>query len=140
MLGNGIDVISNSQCACIIDRHPAAVRSIVAMRISAAYLLVPCVILVRIDASFAQVPSGDPAVGRQLAEQWCSGCHATVPTQPHKSSDVAPSFSAIARTPSTTSMSLHAFLQTPHGQMPDLTLSRDEIDDLVAYILSLRGR
>jgi hypothetical protein len=35
---------------------------------------------------------------------------------------------------------LRAFLQTPHGQMPDFTLGRDQIDDVVAYLLSLRAR
>jgi hypothetical protein len=41
---------------------------------------------------------------------------------------------------STTPLSLRAFLQTPHERMPDLHLSRDEIDDLTAYILSLRRK
>jgi hypothetical protein len=35
-------------------------------------------------------------------------------------------------------MSLRAFLQTPHWRMPDLHLTRDEIDDIATYILSLR--
>ena len=39
---------------------------------------------------------------------------------------------------STTSMSLRVFLQSPHGNMPDYRLSREQIDDVVAYILSLR--
>jgi hypothetical protein len=33
---------------------------------------------------------------------------------------------------------LRVFLQTPHDRMPDLHLSREEIDDLIAYILSMR--
>jgi hypothetical protein len=45
---------------------------------------------------------------------------------------------AIGEQKSTTALSLRVFLQTPHAQMPDLHLSRDEIDDLAAYILSLR--
>ena len=35
-------------------------------------------------------------------------------------------------------MALDVFLQTPHHRMPDLHLSRTEIDDVSAYILSLR--
>jgi hypothetical protein len=31
-------------------------------------------------------------------------------------------------------------LQTPHARMPDLHLTRDEVDDLIAYILSLRRK
>ena len=33
---------------------------------------------------------------------------------------------------------LRTFLAKPHGAMPDLALSRAEIDDLIAYIESLR--
>jgi hypothetical protein len=35
-------------------------------------------------------------------------------------------------------MALRAFLQTPHSRMPDLHMSREEIDNITAYILSLR--
>jgi cytochrome c len=88
----------------------------------------------------AQTPSEDPVKGHMLAQRWCSSCHAVEPMTQEKSTDVAPSFSSVANTPSTSSMSLHAFLQTSHGQMPDFKLSRDQIDDVVAYILSLRKR
>jgi hypothetical protein len=37
-----------------------------------------------------------------------------------------------------TAEQLRAFLSHPHGAMPDLALSRTEIDDLTAYIQSLR--
>ena len=33
---------------------------------------------------------------------------------------------------------LRAWLTHPHGQMPDLALTRAEIDDLIAYIEALR--
>ena len=33
---------------------------------------------------------------------------------------------------------LRGFLSHPHGAMPDLVLSRQEIEDLIAYMLSLR--
>ena len=42
--------------------------------------------------------------------------------------------------PSTTGMSLRAFLLTPHARMPDIQMSGKQIDGVVAYILSLRGR
>ena len=40
---------------------------------------------------------------------------------------------------SVTVLSLRAFLQTPHARMPDLHLTREEVDDLASYILSLRA-
>jgi hypothetical protein len=33
---------------------------------------------------------------------------------------------------------LRAFLTKPHGATPDLSLSRSEMDDLIAYIERLR--
>lgn len=83
---------------------------------------------------------GDAAHGRQLAETWCSSCHVVGTATARGTSSGAPPFAAVAAMKSTTPMSLHAFLVTPHANMPDLHLSRDEIDDLSAYILSLRRK
>jgi cytochrome c len=83
---------------------------------------------------------GDAASGRHLAESWCETCHVVTPTPRRGASNGAATFVAIARMKSTTPMSLRAFLQTPHSQMPDLRRSRDEIDNLTAYILSLRRK
>jgi mono/diheme cytochrome c family protein len=81
---------------------------------------------------------GDAAVGRQLAERWCSSCHVVGPTTVRGTSNGAPTFTAIARMKSTTALSLRVFLVTPHARMPDLHLTRNEIDNIGAYILSLR--
>jgi mono/diheme cytochrome c family protein len=81
--------------------------------------------------------AADAATGAHLARQWCANCHVidgagtagAVPQGP-------PSFRTIAKRVSPGA--LRAFLSHPHGQMPDLTLSRVEIDDLIAYIERLR--
>ena len=84
--------------------------------------------------------SGDADQGRRLATSWCSGCHQVGPRTQATASDAIPSFRAVAAMPSTTSMSLRAFLSTTHPVMPDLKLTNGQIDDVGAYILSLRGR
>lgn len=85
--------------------------------------------------AFAQVPSGDVTAGRRLVQTQCSACHDenASPSTPHQ----GPSLRAVAAMPSTTSLSLHAFLLTPHVNMPNYHLTRQEIDDVVVYILSL---
>lgn len=83
---------------------------------------------------------GDASAGRRLAETWCGSCHVAGPATSRGVSNGVPTFAAIGNMRSTTRMSLRAFLQTPHARMPDLHLSRDEVDDLAAYILSLRTR
>jgi mono/diheme cytochrome c family protein len=82
--------------------------------------------------------SGDPAAGRALARRWCDTCHVVDEQQLRGTSTGAPTFAAIAEMKSTTAMALRVFLQTPHGRMPDLHLTRDEINDVTAYILSLK--
>jgi mono/diheme cytochrome c family protein len=83
---------------------------------------------------------GDAVTGRKLAETWCSSCHLVGETHGVVVSNGAPTFAAIAADKSITVLSLRAFLQTPHARMPDLHLSREEVDDLASYILSLRAR
>lgn len=82
---------------------------------------------------------GHAAAGQRLAETWCSSCHVVGPASQRGTSSSAPTFVAIARMKSTTPMSLRVFLLTPRAGMPDLHLSRDEVADLAACILSLRG-
>ena len=82
--------------------------------------------------------AGDPAAGKTIAEGWCSACHVVSPMQQGGSSTGAPPFAAIAKMKSATPMALRVFLQTPHGRMPDLHLTREEIANLSAYILSLK--
>lgn len=88
--------------------------------------------------ALAQPEPGDARAGQHLAATWCANCHQVAPTGPGPANDAAASFSAIAAMPSTTSMSLRVFLQSPHGAMPDYRLSREQMDDIVAYLLSLR--
>jgi mono/diheme cytochrome c family protein len=82
----------------------------------------------------------DILTGKGIAEVWCSDCHLVDPHQRKSGRNSAPTFLSIARMKSTTEASLAAFLSTPHGRggMPDLVLDRNEIQDVSAYILSLR--
>lgn len=79
----------------------------------------------------------DPANGKRLAEQWCSPCHLVTPDQT-KAIPAAPPFMTIAKRRDTELEQLETFLADPHPVMPNLSLSRQEITDLVAYIRSLK--
>src|SRR5690606_11933035 len=81
--------------------------------------------------------AGNAEQGRRLAERWCSSCHLVGPGQREASADV-PTFAAIGRRNDLPESLLAAFLTTPHPPMPDMTLSRQEIADVLAYIRSLR--
>jgi mono/diheme cytochrome c family protein len=88
--------------------------------------------------ALAQAAPGSAANGYALAKTWCAGCHFVEPREMH-AKDTVPSFAAVAAMKSTTQLSLDAFLQTSHHNMPDWRLTRQQVDDVVAYILSLRG-
>lgn len=88
-------------------------------------------------APAAAQTTGNALAGQALARQWCASCHLISGTE-GRASDAAPAFEAVVLRPSTTETSLRVFLQTPHRQMPNYTLTRQETDDVVAYILGLR--
>ena len=78
------------------------------------------------------------ANGETIAKTWCAGCHQIEGEAPRMGNDAVPSFSSIAQMSSTTQTSLDVFLSTPHARMTDYSLTRQEIKDVSAYILSLR--
>jgi len=84
----------------------------------------------------AHSAGADASKGSQLAQQWCAGCHVTGGRSTGNVQQGPPSFPTIAR--ARTADQLRAFLWHPHGAMPDLSLTRAEIDDLVGYIETLR--
>ena len=73
--------------------------------------------------------------GLKLSKLWCAACHVVASDQTAARVDV-PTFSDIARR-KTEKKPLAVFLAEPHGKMPNMSLSRNEIDDIVAYIRSL---
>jgi mono/diheme cytochrome c family protein len=75
--------------------------------------------------------------GKAIAERWCSSCHVVSDGQAEASSD-APAFAAIASRPQAEIDALRGFLADPHPPMPNLSLTREEIRDILAYISSLR--
>ena len=91
-------------------------------------------------AQSSDAQAGDLERGQKLAKAWCASCHAVEPGAQPPFAGV-PSFRDVARLPSTTAASLHAFLATPHGgDMPAVKLNGDELDAIVTYVLSLKQR
>lgn len=82
--------------------------------------------------------AGDRVDGRRIAQRWCSGCHVVAPGQ-RQGSDTAPTFAQIAEAERFDEATLATFLAVPHhSRMPNLSLTRSEIADLVAYIAAQR--
>jgi mono/diheme cytochrome c family protein len=81
---------------------------------------------------------GDSAAGFALAKGVCAECHAVDTATRLSPNPEAPRFEVIANTPGMTATALTAALRTPHRTMPNLMLDRDELRNVIAYILSLK--
>ena len=79
---------------------------------------------------------GSPSSGQEIAIKWCSTCHLVTDGQTSASADV-PTFKSIAEKYENEVDALVKFLIEPHPPMPDLSLTRREIQDLIAYLDSL---
>ena len=107
------------------------------MRLPSLALAASLVTLASTAQAQTQALVGDLDAGRTIAKTWCANCHVVDPNAT-QGADQVPTFAAIAKMTSTTAMSLHAFLQTPHSRMPNFQLGNQQIDDVSAYILSLK--
>ncbi len=86
------------------------------------------------DAPVASA-AGNPEAGWQLSRQWCTSCHLV--DEAGQGTDMAPPFPTIARDEHRSEKWLRAWLTSPHPPMPNLNLSRGQIDDVIAYLKSL---
>lgn len=88
----------------------------------------------------AQDLVGDPDAGARFAQRECSACHVVGGDWPANPRNPAPAFEDIANEPSVTPLGLRVFLNSPHRLMPNLILTQEETDNVIAYIMGLRGR
>ena len=89
----------------------------------------------------AQEGVGDPQTGHVLAKRVCSPCHAVEP-DPHapRMFDIGPDFETVANTPGMTATALNAFLLTSHPDARIRSRCPSNLLDVIAGILTLRGR
>jgi mono/diheme cytochrome c family protein len=94
-------------------------------------------------ACLAAVPAmaqeGDAVAGRVLAQRLCSSCHLVTADQAGPVPDGVPSFMAVAARPDMTRERLVEVMISPsHAAMPPPPLERSQMQDVAAYLLSLR--
>jgi mono/diheme cytochrome c family protein len=99
---------------------------------------IPAVTMVFIVQISSASAAGDPESGRLLTQRWCSGCHA-VPSA-RSASDAAPSFASVAKAHKDDPSWVRVWLMAPHPPMEGINLSRQQIDDVIAYLQSLSPR
>jgi mono/diheme cytochrome c family protein len=82
-------------------------------------------------------PAGDAAHGRRLSENWCASCH-LVSGEQKSAKKGAPPFATIGQSADFNADRLAYLLYDPHPKMAKLALSRSAIEDIAAYIVSLK--
>ncbi|MDQ2101712.1 c-type cytochrome [Azospirillum isscasi] len=92
-------------------------------------------------------PDGPGSVeyGRQLTEEMCGECHRVSARQtakpPAMEEDAqAPDLTERLADPGVTEMALRSYLRTSHPVMPNIRLTREETDDIVAYLMTMKTR
>jgi cytochrome c len=77
--------------------------------------------------------------GKELAIRLCKNCH-VIDTAARNSVPVGmPTFRSVAIAPGQTRERILTALIQPHVPMPDIQLSRSEIDNIIAYLDELRA-
>src|SRR5215475_13834983 len=80
--------------------------------------------------------AADANHGQTLARRWCATCHVVAANQRRPTGE-APPFAVIAKRTDFDATRLTNFLLDPHPKMPNMSLTRTEAADLVAYIATL---
>ena len=86
----------------------------------------------------AAVELSDPHKGREFAQRVCAECHAVLPEDKTSPNADAPTFKTIANTRGMSRTAIIVWFQSPHQKMPHLVLEADDLDNVIAYIHSLR--
>jgi mono/diheme cytochrome c family protein len=91
--------------------------------------------------TFAATDSpGNPGFGRGLANDLCGDCHIVSPDQEASGGRLGPNLVERARDPEITELALRSYLQTTHPVMPNIMLSQQQTDDIIAYLLTFKER
>ena len=84
---------------------------------------------------------GDPQRGLVYAKKNCAECHAVERSQSVSPNVTTPSFSAVADMPGFNERALIVWFQSSdHATMPHLILAQEDLDNVAAYIMSLRAQ
>jgi mono/diheme cytochrome c family protein len=80
----------------------------------------------------------DAANGERLARKLCVNCHQVAPDSTDPVLADVPGFREVANRAGMTRAQVEVFVLNPHPPMPQVQLTREELSDISAYIMSLR--
>jgi cytochrome c len=112
------------------------------VKITASGVALSAILLLAAGLAFgAPVPGKpNPVAGKALAEKLCTNCHLVGSAEQQSANADVPSFPEIANQQAQTAGDIVAHIILPKHPMPQIPLTRSEMADLAAYIMSLRDR
>lgn len=81
---------------------------------------------------------GDPQAGYEYAARVCSTCHG-ISEEPSPMPE-ATRFREVADQPGMTGTALRVWMETSHPTMPNIIVEKQDMLNVIAYILDLKGR
>ena len=81
---------------------------------------------------------GDKDKGHAYAQKFCTDCHAVEKDENLLLGDI-PTFQEVADSDGMSPRALGVWLRTSHPNMPDFIIAPDDMDNVIAYIMSLRA-
>ena len=92
-----------------------------------------------VTSAGVRAQESDVAAGHAFARKACQPCHAVEAEQrTPRRIVIGPAFRDVANTSGMTATAIRVFLRTSHPKMPNLILTPEETEAVIAYILSLR--
>jgi mono/diheme cytochrome c family protein len=91
-------------------------------------------------AGLPPADAGSAAAGLVYAQETCNSCHAIAAGDMRSPDARARPFDAIANTPGLTRTALNAWLHSSHANMPDFIVETERVEDLHAYLMTLKRR
>jgi cytochrome c len=80
----------------------------------------------------------DASRGKTTVERLCVSCHIVSESTSARVTAGVPTFNVIANRKKQTAERIRGILISPHKPMPDVQLTRVEIEDIIAYLDSIR--
>lgn len=96
------------------------------------------IVLVAVSGVAAAEEPADPQAGFEYAQTYCATCHAI--SEEKSPLPQAPRFRNVADQPGITATALQVWMQTSHPTMPNIIVAPNDMRNVIAYIISLKGR
>jgi cytochrome c len=109
------------------------------MRVSRGFASTVLLLLAYPSFAGSVAPKPNPERGRVLAERVCATCHVISGTSATTLAADVPSFRAIANKPGQSMEMIAGRIVIPHPPMPAVALTREEIANVVAYIMTFHA-